>query len=139
MVIPDYTSVAPAVQIATCLGYVILFISFAAKNDDMIKKFTCSAALLLTFLLGYGFCRITFTRGQPRITGIGGIFFRAKDPKKLKEWYAAHFGMKMEQSGTSFEWHQGVDSTKKGFTLWVPFKESTRYFPPEKQFMITTA
>lgn len=43
----------------------------------------------------------------------------------------------MAQSGASFEWHQGMDSTKKGFTLWAPFKETTKYFQPsEKQFMI---
>lgn len=102
-----------------------------------MKKLTYATAFVLTFLLGYGFCRITIPSSGPRITGIGGIFFKAKDPKKLKDWYAAHFGMKMVQSGTNFEWHQGADSTKKGFTLWAPFKESTRYFQPsDKQFMI---
>jgi hypothetical protein len=39
--------------------------------------------------------------------------------------------------GSNFEWHQGMDSTKKGFTIWAPFKETTKYFQPsEKQFMI---
>ena len=48
-----------------------------------------------------------------------------------------HLGMKMEQSGTNFEWRQGADSTKKGFTLLAPFKETTKYFQPsEKEFMI---
>jgi predicted enzyme related to lactoylglutathione lyase len=102
-----------------------------------MKKLTYATAFLLTFLLGYGFCRITAPTSVPRITGIGGIFFKAKDPKALKSWYATHFGMKMAQSGANFEWRQGADSSKKGFTLWAPFKETTKYFQPsEKQFMI---
>jgi hypothetical protein len=36
-----------------------------------------------------------------------------------------------------FEWYQGSDSTKKGFTQWSPFKETTKYFSPStKDFMI---
>jgi len=102
-----------------------------------MKKLIYATAFLLTFLLGYGFCRITAVPSGPRITSIGGIFFKAKDPKKLREWYAQHFGMKMGQGGCNFEWHQGIDSTKKGFTLWAPFKETTKYFEPsDKQFMI---
>jgi predicted enzyme related to lactoylglutathione lyase len=43
----------------------------------------------------------------------------------------------MSDYGSTFEWHQGMDSTKKGFTAWAPFKETTKYFQPsEKQFMI---
>lgn len=42
----------------------------------------------------------------------------------------------MEQSGADFEWSQGADSTKKGFTLWIPFKATTKYFPAEQQVMI---
>jgi predicted enzyme related to lactoylglutathione lyase len=45
--------------------------------------------------------------------------------------------MRMVQTGTTFEWHQGMDSTKIGFTAWAPFKETTKYFQPsDKQFMI---
>jgi hypothetical protein len=41
------------------------------------------------------------------------------------------------QYGTVFEWRQGADTTKKGFTRWSPFKETTKYFEPStKDFMI---
>jgi len=41
------------------------------------------------------------------------------------------------QYGAVFEWHQGADSTKKGYTQWSPFKEKTTYFEPStKDFMI---
>jgi predicted enzyme related to lactoylglutathione lyase len=103
-----------------------------------MKKFTLLGLLCAAFLLGYGFSRFTNpVNSGPRVTGIGGIFFKAKDPAALKAWYEKNLGMRMVQTGTTFEWHQGTDSTKKGFTAWAPFKETTKYFQPsDKQFMI---
>ncbi|MDN3549317.1 VOC family protein [Mucilaginibacter aquaedulcis] len=103
-----------------------------------MKKITFAILLCFAFLLGYGFSRLTNTSpAGPRVTGIGGIFFKAKSPAALKAWYEKNLGMHMVESGTNFEWHQGADSTKKGFTLWAPFKETTKYFGnPDKQFMI---
>jgi predicted enzyme related to lactoylglutathione lyase len=72
-----------------------------------------------------------------KVTGIGGIFFKCKDPNKMKEWYKEHLGLETDRYGTNFEWYQGADSTKKGFTQWSPFKETTTYFAPSaKDFMI---
>ena len=75
--------------------------------------------------------------GTKKATGIGGIFFKCKDPKKLREWYQAHLGFNTNQYGAVFEWRQGADTTKKGFTQWSPFTEKTKYFEPStKDFMI---
>lgn len=72
-----------------------------------------------------------------KVTGIGGIFFKCKDPDNMKAWYQKHLGLNTNQYGAVFEWHQGADSTKKGFTNWSPFNETTKYFAPsEKDFMI---
>lgn len=72
-----------------------------------------------------------------KVTGIGGIFFKCKDPKKMNEWYQTHLGLNTNQYGAVFEWRQGADTTKKGFTQWSPFKETTKYFEPStKDFMI---
>ena len=103
-----------------------------------MKKLSLVLLLVATFLLGYGFSKLTsMPNTGPRVTGVGGIFFKAKDPAALRTWYEKNLGIQMAQSGASFEWHQGMDSTKKGFTLWAPFKETTKYFQPsEKQFMI---
>ncbi|MGZ3813010.1 MAG: VOC family protein [Mucilaginibacter sp.] len=103
-----------------------------------MKKFTLIGLLCAAFLLGYGFSRVTNpVNSGPRVTGIGGIFFKAKDPAALKAWYSKNLGIRMTDYGSTFEWHQGMDSTKKGFTAWAPFKETTKYFQPsEKQFMI---
>jgi predicted enzyme related to lactoylglutathione lyase len=72
-----------------------------------------------------------------RVTGIGGIFFKCKDPKKMREWYNTNLGLNTNAYGAVFEWRQGADTTKKGFTQWSPFSEKTKYFDPStKDFMI---
>lgn len=75
--------------------------------------------------------------GLKRVTGIGGIFFRCKDPAKIRAWYQEHLGLNMNAYGAVFEWRQGADTLKKGFTQWSPFGEKTNYFAPsDKDFMI---
>ncbi|HMG66969.1 MAG TPA: VOC family protein [Chitinophagaceae bacterium] len=72
-----------------------------------------------------------------KVMGIGGIFFKCKDPKAVNEWYKTHLGFDTTPYGTSFEWRELDDSTKKGLTQWTPFEESTKYFEPSgKDFMI---
>jgi predicted enzyme related to lactoylglutathione lyase len=72
-----------------------------------------------------------------KVTGIGGIFFKSKDPVKMREWYQTHLGFDGSPYGTNFEWRQDDDPTKKGSTVWSPFAETTKYFEPSaKDFMI---
>ena len=72
-----------------------------------------------------------------KVTGIGGIFFKCKDPNKVREWYKTNLGLNTGKYGTTFVWWQGADSTKKGFTQWSPFSETTKYFGPStRDFMI---
>jgi predicted enzyme related to lactoylglutathione lyase len=98
-------------------------------------------ALAIAFGLGFGFNKAISTstekQAMKKVTGIGGIFFKCKDPDKLKEWYKAHLGLDTGQYGTTFEWRLATDSTRKGSTQWSPFKETTKYFEPStKDFMI---
>ena len=108
----------------------------------MKKTLLIVLSLCTTFCLGYAFKSITMETitGKPplkKVTGIGGIFFKCKDPKKVREWYKTHLGLNTNQYGTVFEWRQGADTTKKGFTQWSPFAETTKYFAPStKDFMI---
>jgi len=77
------------------------------------------------------------TDTTPKVTGIGGIFFKSKDPKAMTEWYQKHLGLNTNPYGASFEWYEGTDNTKKGQTQWTPFSEMTKYFEPSaKEFMI---
>ena len=72
-----------------------------------------------------------------RVTGIGGVFFKAKDPKALGAWYKTHLGMNVEDwGGVSFSWAEG-NPDGNASTIWNPFKEDTEYFAPsESGFMI---
>ena len=72
-----------------------------------------------------------------KVTGIGGIFFKCKDTKKITEWYKTHLGLDTNEYGANFEWRQAEDPTKTGSTQWSPFAETTKYFEPStKDFMI---
>ena len=72
-----------------------------------------------------------------KVTGIGGVFFKSKDPDKLKAWYQQHLGLNATEYGAVFEWYEGADGKTKGLTTWSPFKDSTKYFEPStKDFMI---
>ena len=66
-----------------------------------------------------------------RVTGIGGVFFKAKDPKALAEWYSKHLGMDVEEwGGVAFRWVTKDNPAGIGSTVWSPFKEDTSYFSP---------
>jgi predicted enzyme related to lactoylglutathione lyase len=73
-----------------------------------------------------------------RVTGLGGVFFKANDPKKIKEWYQTHLGMQMDDYGFSFHWKEigKEDAKAPAATAWSPFKSDTKYFAPsEKPYM----
>jgi predicted enzyme related to lactoylglutathione lyase len=95
-----------------------------------------------SFCIGFAFKSVIANQlndstKSKKVTGIGGIFFKCKDPGKMKEWYQIHLGLNADKYGAVFEWWQGADSTKKGFTQWSPFSEKTKYFEPStKDFMI---
>lgn len=72
-----------------------------------------------------------------KVTGIGGIFFKCKDPKSMNDWYKAHLGFDSGDYGASFEWRDHDDPSKKGITQWSPFSDDTKYFEPSsRDFMI---
>ncbi len=99
--------------------------------------------LVTAFSLGFAFKSVSVkqinsnTTNMKKVTGIGGIFFKCKDPNKMREWYKTHLGFDTNEYGTNFEWRQAADPTKKGSTQWSPFAEKTKYFEPStKDFMI---
>ena len=108
----------------------------------MKKAIVITLVLAATFGLGFAFKTITTKQNKSittmkKVTGIGGIFFKCKDPKAVNEWYKTHLGFDTSPYGTSFEWREIEDSSKKGLTQWNPFAETTKYFEPStKDFMI---
>jgi predicted enzyme related to lactoylglutathione lyase len=75
---------------------------------------------------------------KKRVTGIGGLFFKAEDPGKIKEWYGKHLGFNVTEWGCSFQWKElnNPEAKAPASTAWSPFKADTDYFKPsEKPFM----
>jgi catechol 2,3-dioxygenase-like lactoylglutathione lyase family enzyme len=69
--------------------------------------------------------------GVERVTGIGGVFFRAADPSGLAAWYAEHLGLEGGPEGDG-AWQQ-----EAGPTVWAPFPRDSDYFgSPGQQFMV---
>jgi len=65
------------------------------------------------------------------VEGIGGVFFRARDPEALRSWYAEHLGIEMEDYGTTFTAREGDQ------TVWAPFPADSQYFGAgEQQLMV---
>src|SRR5580704_5657861 len=108
----------------------------------MKKIILTTLALIISFGLGFALNHLIAARSgtdnkMKRVTGIGGIFVKCKDLGKMREWYKANLGLNTNEYGSVFEWRQAADSTKKGFTEWSPFSESTKYFEPStRDFMI---
>lgn len=72
-----------------------------------------------------------------KVTGIGGIFFKSKDPQKTKDWYNKNLGMVTDEYGAPFEFRTGAEPHDIAYLQWSPFPEDTAYFQPsDKEFMI---
>ena len=65
-----------------------------------------------------------------RVTGIGGVFFRARDPEALVAWYAEHLGVPVQPDGYV------VFEESRSAHVWAPFREDTDYWPAEKAAMV---
>jgi len=66
-----------------------------------------------------------------RVLGVGGVFFKSKNPEKLGSWYNKWLGVPVEHPyGASFKLS---DTPKNGYTVWTPFKEQTDYFAPSER------
>jgi len=73
-----------------------------------------------------------------RVTGIGGIFIKARDPAALREWYRRHLGIEVEDwGGVVFRWSGPDNPSGTGATVWSIFPESSDYFAPsDARFMV---
>ncbi len=68
---------------------------------------------------------------NPLITGIGGVFFRAKDPAALAQWYDDHFGITAMSETQPDPWQQAA-----GPTVFAPFATDSDYYPAHQQVML---
>jgi predicted enzyme related to lactoylglutathione lyase len=118
----------------------IIGLAQAILNNRNIKKYLwLTVACATTFCMGYAYNGILTTKENTpiKVTGIGGIFFKCKNPKLITAWYQKHLGLSTNDYGATFNWYEGADSTKKAQTQWAPFAEKSKYFEPSKKdFMI---
>lgn len=74
---------------------------------------------------------------QPKVTGIGGIFFFSDNPNETKEWYSKNLGLEVNEWGSSFEFRNANRPEEINYLQWSPFKTGSEYFSPsKKEFMI---
>ncbi len=73
-----------------------------------------------------------------RVTGIGGIFFKAKDPVALRAWYKKHLGIDVQDwGGAAFRWVDAAGAPAPGTTAWNIAPETTDYYAPSTaSFMV---
>ncbi len=74
----------------------------------------------------------------PRVTGLGGVFFKSANPETLGAWYREHLDIPVEEwGGAQFAWRDAKRPEIKGHTVWSPFAADTPYFKPSrKAFML---
>jgi len=73
---------------------------------------------------------------KQQVTGIGGIFFKARDPERLAAWYREHLGVPVEDGQTYATFTAGGSDAKE-HTVWSTFPVDTTYFGPDSSsFMI---
>lgn len=73
-----------------------------------------------------------------RVTGIGGIFFKAKDPAALHAWYKRHLGIDVQEwGGTAFQWADDDGNPVAGTTIWsVAAADADSFAPSQASFMV---
>jgi predicted enzyme related to lactoylglutathione lyase len=76
-------------------------------------------------------------KSKGKITGLGGVFFKSKDPDKLKQWYRKNLRLEIDHYGHLFKWRDYKEPDKLGHTQWGIFSQDTDYMNPgTKDFMI---
>ncbi len=73
-----------------------------------------------------------------RVTGIGGVFFHARDPAALRAWYETHLGLDVQGwGGTAFSWADADGNPMKGTTIWsIGAADGNNFAPSKSPFMI---
>ena len=74
---------------------------------------------------------------EPKVTGIGGIFFKSGEPQAIKDWYGKNLGLAVGPNGAPFEFRNAHRPDEINYLNWDAFPDSTDYFQPSgKDFMI---
>ncbi|TYZ11022.1 VOC family protein [Hymenobacter lutimineralis] len=70
---------------------------------------------------------------SPRVTGVGGIFFLADNPERMKDWYAQNLGFELNDWGATFASRDAANPDEVNQLQWSPFPKGSDYFAPSKK------
>lgn len=65
-----------------------------------------------------------------RVTGLGGIMFKVKNPQQSRDWYRKHLGIESESWGAVFKWREFEHPEREAYSVWSPSSEQSDYFAP---------
>ena len=106
---------------------IVMITGYSFINDQKVTKDPSQTEVNLAIM----------DDSTPKVTGIGGIFFRTKDPKGLGAWYGENLGLAIDDYGSAFEFRNANRPDEINYLRWGPFDEATDYFEPsKKEFMI---
>jgi predicted enzyme related to lactoylglutathione lyase len=72
-----------------------------------------------------------------KVTGIGGVFFKVRDPDNMSAWYQEHLGIEAKEGAADFAWREMDDPEQIGRTVWAVFpKDSTHFGASSSSLMI---
>jgi predicted enzyme related to lactoylglutathione lyase len=99
-----------------------------------MNRSACCAIAAVAFVAGAATGRATQAPDAPppaeRVTGIGGVFIKAKDPAALARWYRENLGFDTRANRTIFEWRERDNPGSAALTVWALFADTTKYFSP---------
>ena len=80
---------------------------------------------------------VDMSNNEPKVVGVGGIFFKTENPEKTKKWYRENLGLQTDEWGTMFKSRDINNPDEVNYLQWSPFDKKTNYFDPsKKEFMI---
>jgi predicted enzyme related to lactoylglutathione lyase len=104
--------------VGICIGGLLSFVLKSEPTEESIQRKTAIS-------------------NEPRVTGIGGIFFFSDNPTQTKAWYAKNLGLVTNEWGSTFEFRNAHQPDQINYLQWSPFKTGNAYFQPSKnEFMI---
>jgi len=99
-----------------------------------VNRRACCAIAIVAFATGAATGRVATQAPEPppaeRVTGIGGVFIKAKDPAALARWYGDNLGIDTRQNRSMFQWREHDNPNRVALTVWAVFPETTKYFSP---------
>lgn len=119
-----YETVGSSIQLTGCLFLSLLVISCIPQKKSENMENSQSKEAIIEEL-------------EPKVTGVGGIFFFSEDPESIKEWYGKNLGLAVDQYGSPFEFRNANRPDEINYLQWSPFSNQSTYFEPsKKEFMI---